>query len=192
MSMGPGNHGQDDHSMMYTSPSAGQPPNHIWRKEILLARGGQQLDNDVLSLAHGPQTDDRTPMPLAETSSRPCLHLACAPCAPCPPGPPRYPLSDIHLGACWVLAGHGWEGSAAARCLGGNSDMGSGRVGNDGSGSFPHLPPIPSTCTLHMYLPDVPSRFPRASAWCVVGDAMYLPRAHLLARLPCISEPGPG
>lgn len=96
----------------------------------ILARGGQ-LDNDVLSLAHGPQTDDRPPCRLQKLADS-CLRTLPSWLQLAGPGT----LSTLffrHPSAGYLLLDAGtvtsWEGSATARCLGGNSDMDSGRVG---------------------------------------------------------------
>lgn len=178
MSTGPGNHGQDDHSMMYISPAAGQPPNHTWRKEILLARGGQQLDNDVLSLAHGPQTDDRTPMPLAETSTRPCLRTL-------PSWTTQVP-SFRHPSGCLLDTRLGGEcdSPVSRRQL---------RYGQRPGGirrlpspiclpSHPHVPP---TCTFQMYRLDFHGPL-RGASWampCTFLGPIYSPLCHVSLNL---------
>lgn len=147
--------------MMYTEPSAGQCPQpHLLTRDTLRPRKGQ-LDNDVLSLAHGPLTDDRPPcrlQKLADLACAPCP--PCPPCAPCAPCPPRYPLSDIHSG-CWTRLGGECDSPVSRRQL--RYGL---RPGGIGRGFSPISIPSQSTCTFRMYHPDV--QVPLRGASCVV------------------------
>lgn len=202
-------HGQDDHSMMYIESSAGQRPNHHQSTQILWPAGGSWTMTSLASpTARRRTTETPMPCPLAETSSRPCpAHSGALALWPSwKPGQPslfcrlRYPLSDIHLGCLLGTVGRGVRQPGVSAAIQIRAAAGWDRTAPPSSIcfaiSFPshpihmYLPVVPSRCTLQMYLPDVPSGLPRASSWCVVGDAvdaMYLLRAHLLAPLPCIS-----
>lgn len=170
---------------MYIESSAGwqgsSPPNHICRHYLseIPTLAGRGAAGRTMTYLASPTARRRTTEPPCHLQKL-AGDLGFALCPPRPTGPAFAGQGTLFPTSIWVLAGYGWGGQCdspvSRRQL---KDMGSDRVW-DRTGSFPHLRspshPIPShPIPIHMYLPDVPSRFPRASSWCVVGDAMYLP-----------------